>query len=107
MEFSDFIAPFDAANFRTQYYGKLPLHIRNKGHSRPSLLPWSRFNEVLALTPYWNEDTLKVFFKSRAALRESYCDTADVRAGTSAPVSPDPWSPRAMLPEVPSTSVLL
>ena len=43
---------------------------------------------MLAITPYWNEDTLKVFFKSRAALRENYCDTADLRAGTSAPVNP-------------------
>ena len=88
MEFSDFIAPFDAASFRTQYYGRLPLHIRNNGDSRPSLLPWSRFNEVLAITPYWNEDTLKVYFKSRAALRENYCDMTDLRAGVSAPVNP-------------------
>lgn len=79
MGFSDFIAPFDAASFRTQYFGKLPVHIRRNGDSHPSLLPWSRFNEVLAITPYWNEDTLKVYLqvycKSRAALRESYCDT--------------------------------
>jgi len=88
MEFSDFIAPFDAASFRTQYFGRLPVHIPRNGGSRPSLLPWSRFNEVLALTPYWNEDTLKVYFKSRAALRENYCDTTDLRAGVSAPVSP-------------------
>jgi lysine-specific demethylase/histidyl-hydroxylase NO66 len=88
MEFSDFIAPFAATSFRTQYFGKLPLHIRANGNSRPSLLPWSRFNEVLAITPYWNEETLKVYFKSRAALRENYCDTSDLRAGTSAPVNP-------------------
>ncbi len=88
MQFSEFIAPFDAARFHAEYFGKLPLHIRSNGNSRPSLLSWPRFNQVLALTPYWNEDTLKVFFKSRAALRENYCDTADLRAGTSAPVNP-------------------
>ena len=88
MEFSDFIAPFDAASFCTAYFGKLPLHIRANGRSRPNLLPWSRFNEVLAITPYWNEETLKVYFKSRAALRENYCDTTDLRAGMSAPVNP-------------------
>jgi bifunctional lysine-specific demethylase and histidyl-hydroxylase NO66 len=88
MQFSDFIAPFDAAAFRSQYFGKLPLHIPGNGSSHTSLLNWSRFNQVLALTPYWNEDTLKVYFKSRAALRENYCDTADLRAGTSAPVNP-------------------
>jgi bifunctional lysine-specific demethylase and histidyl-hydroxylase NO66 len=88
MQFSDFIAPFDATGFRTQYYGKLPVHIRRNGDSGPNLLPWSRFNEVLAITPYWNEDTLKVYFKSRTALRENYCDTADLRAGDRAPVNP-------------------
>ena len=85
MQFADFIAPSDAAAFRNQYYGKKPLHIPNPDAGRPSLLPWSRFNEVLALTPYWNEETLKVYFRSRAALRENYCDTADLRAGMPAP----------------------
>ena len=88
MEFSEFIAPFDAASFRTQYFGKRPVHIPHAGAGGPRVLPWQRFNEVLALTPYWNEDTLKVFFKSRAALRENYCDTQDLRAGTSAPINP-------------------
>jgi len=88
MEFADFIAPFDAAIFRAQYYGKQAVHIRRDGHSRPDILDWARFNAVLAITPYWNEDTLKVFFKSRAALRENYCDTADLRAGVSAPINP-------------------
>jgi len=87
MEFADFIDPFDAASFRTQYYGNRPVHIQRKVGGA-SLLSWQRFNEVLAITPYWNEDTLKVFFKSRAALRENYCETTDLRAGTSAPVNP-------------------
>ena len=87
MEFADFIAPFDAASFRSQYYGNRPVHIQRQGDGA-SLLSWQRFNDVLAITPYWNEDTLKVFFKSRAALRENYCDTTDLRAGTSAPVNP-------------------
>jgi ribosomal protein L16 Arg81 hydroxylase len=52
------------------------------------VLGWQRFNEVLALTPYWNEDTLKVYFRSRAALRENYCDTTDLRPGTKASVDP-------------------
>ena len=87
MDFAGFIAPFDAGTFRSQYFGQRPLHIRKKS-AGASLLPWARFNEVLALTPYWNEETLKVYFKSRAALRENYCDTADLRPGASAPVNP-------------------
>jgi len=87
MQFAEFIAPFDAATFRSEYYGKRPVHIRKDG-AGAALLSWPRFNEVLALTPYWNEDTLKVFFKSRAALRENYCDTADLRPGVSAPANP-------------------
>lgn len=87
MEFADFIAPFDARKFRSEYFGKRPVHIQG-GAARAGLLPWPRFNEVLAITPYWNEETLKVYFRSRAALRENYCDTADLRAGMYAPVNP-------------------
>jgi len=88
MQFVEFIAPFDAAMFRTEYYGRLPLHIRGAGHGRPEILDWARFNTALAVTPYWNEDTLKVYYRSRAALRENYCDTADLRPGSPAPVNP-------------------
>jgi lysine-specific demethylase/histidyl-hydroxylase NO66 len=87
MEFAEFLAPFDAGTFRSQYYGRQPLHIRGNG-AGAALLPWRRFNEVLAITPYWNEESLKVYFRSRAALRENYCDTADVRPGGFAPVNP-------------------
>lgn len=87
MDFAEFLAPFDAGTFRSQYYGRQPLHIRRNGKGA-ALLPWRRFNEVLAITPYWNEESLKVYFRSRAALRENYCDTADVRPGGFAPVNP-------------------
>ncbi len=86
MEFAEFLAPFDAGTFRSQVYGQRPLHVRARA-AGATLLPWRRFNEVLALTPYWNEDSLKVFFKSRAALRESYCDVEDAKAGAAAPVN--------------------
>ena len=88
MQFPDFIAPFDAARFHAEYFGKRPVHIRGNGDSHRSALDWARFNQVLAITPYWTEETLKVYFKSRVALRENYCDTADVRAGASAPINP-------------------
>ena len=87
MDFAEFLAPFDAGTFRTHFYGKQPLHVRRNG-AGAGLLPWQRFNDVLALTPYWNEESLKVYFKSRAALRENYCDTADLRPGSFAPVNP-------------------
>jgi len=87
MEFADFLAPFDAATFRSEVSGRRPLHVQG-GRAGHGLLPWKRFNEVLALTPYWNEDSLKVFFRSRAALRENYCDVADLKPGMSAPVNP-------------------
>ena len=87
MDFAEFLAPFDAGTFRSQYFGRQPLHIRRNGKGA-GLLPWRRFNEVLAITPYWNEESLKVYFRSRAALRENYCDTTDVRPGGFAPVNP-------------------
>ncbi len=88
MDFGEFIAPFEASTFRAQYFGQRPIHIRGQGAGRPDILNWKRFNAVLGITPYWNEDTLKVYFKSRAALRENYCDTTDLRAGARAPADP-------------------
>lgn len=88
MDFASFLAPFDANAFRTGYFGSRPLFISREGRRDASLLSWQRFNEVLAITPFWNEDTLKLFFKSRAALRENYCDTTDLRAGERAPANP-------------------
>ncbi len=87
MRFAEFLAPFDAGTFRSQVFGHRPLHVQG-GPAGASLLPWKRFNEVLALTPYWNEDTLKVYFRSRSALRENYCDISDLKPGASAPVNP-------------------
>ncbi len=87
-DFAGLLAPFDAQTFRTQYFGKRPLHIRREAAGRPTVLTWQRFNEVLGITPYWNEDTLKVYFRSRAALRENYCDTTDLRPGAKAPADP-------------------
>jgi len=87
-DFASFIAPCDAATFRAQYFGKRPIHIRRESAGSAGALSWQRFNEVLAITPYWNEDTLKVYFKSRAALRENYCDTTDLRPGAKAPADP-------------------
>lgn len=87
MDFAGFIAPFDGETFHEQYYGKRPLHIRG-GNSRDGILNWRRFNELLALTPYWNEDTLRIYFKDRLALRENYCDISDVKPGMKAPADP-------------------
>jgi hypothetical protein len=88
MQFADFIAPFDAAAFRSGYFGRRPLHVPGDGRGRPEIFHWARFNEILAITPYWNEDSLKVYYRSRAAFRENYCDTTDLQPGQPAPISP-------------------
>lgn len=87
MDMAGFMAPLRLAEFREQHFGRRPLHIAADAR-RFGVLSWQRFNEVLALTPYWNEDTLKVFYQSRAALRENYCDTAELAGGLKAPVNP-------------------
>lgn len=88
MQFADFIAPANVAQFRSQRFGQQPVHLPAEGGRHLDILNWQRLNEVLALTPYWNEDSLKVYFKSRAALRENYCDLADLAPGARAPVNP-------------------
>jgi len=88
LSFADFIAPFDPAEFKRDYFGRKPCHIRRGSAAFANPLPWSRFNAVLGLAPYWNEDTLKVFYRSRSALRENYCDVTDLGAGAKAPADP-------------------
>jgi hypothetical protein len=93
--FADFIAPFDAAEFKRRIFGKQPLYIPRHGRPFANPLPWQRFNELLDLAPYWNEHTLKVFYKSRAALLENYCDLTQAKPGLPTPT--DPRKVRALL----------
>jgi bifunctional lysine-specific demethylase and histidyl-hydroxylase NO66 len=85
--FADFIAPLDIQDFRETYFGKRPVHIQRGGAPVPDIFNWARFNRSLAITPYWTEDSLKLYFKSRAALRDSYCDAPEAK-GRAAPVNP-------------------
>jgi ribosomal protein L16 Arg81 hydroxylase len=93
--FSDFIAPFDPGDFKAHYYGRKPLHIARNSAPFENPLPWKRFNQILDLTPYWNEQTLKVYYQSRGALVENYCDLTRQAPGALAPA--DPRKVRALL----------
>ena len=93
--FAEFLAPFDAAEFKTRYFGKKPLHIPAAARTLPNPLPWQRFNECLDLTAFWNEDTLKVFYKNRLALRDNYCDLNNIGADQKA--AADPRKVKALL----------
>ena len=93
--FAEFLAPFDAAEFKTQYFGKQPLHIPGAGRTFANPLPWQRFNECLNLSALWNEDTLKVFYRNRLALRENYCDLNDI--GPDNKAAADPRKVKALL----------
>jgi len=86
--FAEFLAPFDATEFKTRYFGKKPLHIPGAGRPLANPLPWQPFNECLDLTAFWNEDTLKVFYRNRLALRENYCDVSGLGADQKAPADP-------------------
>jgi ribosomal protein L16 Arg81 hydroxylase len=83
--FEDFLAPFDAGAFMRDYFGRRPIYISRGG--RAKVFGWDRMNAALAIAPYWTEETLKIFYNNRAALRESYCDIDSSRAGP-APVNP-------------------
>ncbi len=76
-DLATFLAPIDVETFRSDYLGKRPLHIRREGAPRPDIFDWARFNRALAVTPYWTEDSLKLYFNNRAALRDSYCDPSE------------------------------
>lgn len=86
--FAEFLAPIDPVEFKSHYFDKRPLHIAAHGRALANPLPWRRFNEMLDVSTLWNEDTLKVFFQNRLALRDNYCDVNDLSAGAKAPADP-------------------
>ena len=92
--FADFIAPFNPVEFKTRYYGKQSLYISRHGQPFANPLSWQRFNQLLDIAPYWNEDTLKLSYKSRSALVENYCDLA--RGGLGKPAPADARKVRAL-----------
>ncbi len=83
----EFLAPLDATAFRRDYFGNRPVHVPRGDAPCPDILNWDRFNRTLGVGAYWTEDSLKLYFKGRAALRENYCDLADGR-GRAAPINP-------------------
>ncbi|MFN0182905.1 MAG: JmjC domain-containing protein [Aquabacterium sp.] len=85
---AEFLAPIDPAEFKRHYRGRKPLHISGQGKALANPLSWNRLNEILELQQLWNEDTLKVFYQSRVALRENYCDVSDATPGARAPADP-------------------
>jgi bifunctional lysine-specific demethylase and histidyl-hydroxylase NO66 len=85
---AEFLAPLDAAEFKTRHFGKSPLHIPAAARTLPNPLPWQRFNDCLDLTAFWNEDTLKVFYRNRLALRDNYCDLNNLGPDGKAPADP-------------------
>lgn len=86
--FAEFLASLDPTEFKTHYFDKKPLHIPGIRRTAQNPLPWTRFNEILELEPFWNEDTLKVFYQNRLALRDNYCNLTDVVPGAKAPTDP-------------------
>ncbi|MGM9491292.1 JmjC domain-containing protein [Ideonella sp. YS5] len=93
--FAEFLAPIDAADFKTRFFGQKPLHIPAAGRTLANPLPWRRFNECLDLSAFWNEDTLKVFYRNRLALRDNYCDLDNI--GPDQKAAADPRKVKALL----------
>ena len=93
--FAEFLAPFDPVEFKSSYFGQKPLHIAARGRALANPLPWKRLNEILDFAAFWNEDTLKVYYQNRLALRENYCDLKDPAPGAKA--FADPRKVKALL----------
>lgn len=86
--FAEFISPLSVEEFRSAYFGQRPIHIA-RDRAAPILpLDWPRLNALLEIQPYWNEQSLKLYYNNRLALRENYCDTTDLRPGAQAPINP-------------------
>ena len=87
-DFAAFIAPMSPAEFSADYFGRRPVHIRRAGAPAPDVLSWTRFNDALALTPYWTEDHLKLFLSNRPAMPQHYCEPVETFEGSVLRASP-------------------
>lgn len=75
MDFDQFIAPLSVEEFRRDYLGCRPLHLKGEGgaaEARRSILDWARFSELLSTPSHWSDANLKLLLNSRPVFGEHY-----------------------------------
>ncbi len=90
MTFDQFVAPFDEARFRAEYWGQRPAHVQ--GGAERLRFPWARMNDLLGLASHWTPGNLKLILNSRAVEPQHYMaavDTADGRVTRADPAKVD------------------
>jgi hypothetical protein len=72
--FADLVAPLDPETFRSDYWGKHPVHLPARADARAALLDWNRFSDLLGIGAHWTASNLKLVLNSRPILPEFYLD---------------------------------
>jgi bifunctional lysine-specific demethylase and histidyl-hydroxylase NO66 len=82
MLFDELLWPISPEEFRSNYFGKKPLHIPfQEGSGRRDLFSWSRFNDLLGVLPHWTEHNLKLILNSRPIDPSFYLEQVETLGG--------------------------
>lgn len=86
--FADFIAPLSPEAFFRDVYGQRPVHIQADDDRRRALLPWARFNELLAIGGVWTAARMKLVRDNVPIGPEHYTDLVRTPDGARQIVDP-------------------
>jgi lysine-specific demethylase/histidyl-hydroxylase NO66 len=89
MEFGELVAPLTPEEFLAQWLGQKPLHISAPPESRrQALLPWARFNELLAVQRHWSRENIDLMRNGQALSPDLYMEEIVAQEGPIERASP-------------------
>jgi bifunctional lysine-specific demethylase and histidyl-hydroxylase NO66 len=76
MRFAELVAPLTPQAFLDEHFGRAPLHIPEEpGAGRRGLLPWRRFNELLAIQSHWSRENIRLMWGGKPVDPDRYMET--------------------------------
>jgi len=67
----DLFKPIGKSRFVSEYYRRKALHLPGSA-MQPNLFSFEKLNDILALTPVWNENNLRIWYDCRLVPMERY-----------------------------------
>lgn len=90
MTFARLIAPMGVDEFFDQYYEKKPVHIKGAADKASDVCNWDDFNELVARTGIWSDQTFKMVIDTERVPPQGYCERAPGRDGMMVMVPSSP-----------------
>ncbi|RME95989.1 MAG: hypothetical protein D6773_17765 [Alphaproteobacteria bacterium] len=83
MTFARLLAPVTPDAFFDQYYEKKPLYVEGSREKVAGVCDWDDFNELIAKTGVWSDQTFKMVIDTVRVPSPDYCERAPGRDGFS------------------------